>query len=145
MHGAFASHPPDGSPFEAGGPAPVPAMFANRVETARLGIRLGLLSLAMLFLGLIGAFALEPSLLAIALGVVLLCLIAIVNSDGWCAELVEWTIQWIKFVLGGWGRIVLDNRIAAAWMRRRRGSTHSRHSAGRWVVPLVLGGMPCAD
>jgi len=59
MHGAFASHPPDGSPFEAGGPAPVPAMFANRVETARLGIRLGLLSLAMLFLGLIGAFVVQ--------------------------------------------------------------------------------------
>jgi heme/copper-type cytochrome/quinol oxidase subunit 3 len=36
-----------------------PLLFDDRAETARLGIRLGLISLAMLFLGLIGAFIVQ--------------------------------------------------------------------------------------
>jgi len=87
--------------------------------------------------GIVVAMALEPSRLSVTLGAMLLAFIAMLNSDGWCWQLTEWTIRWIKFAVGGWGKIILDNRIASAWSKRSgRGDGKM---ARQWVVPIVLG------
>ena len=95
--------------------APGRELFQDKAGAARLGIRLGIISLAMLFIGLIGAFVVQRS-----------------GSAKWPPEGVR-----LSFTLGSINTAVIlasSAALAAALRSSRRGRTEETR------VALLLGG-----
>ena len=94
-------------------------------------------------MGVILALVLQPSVLAVGLGLVGLVMLAVIDRAGWTWSVGRWVLQLGRFVGRAAVQWAHDSKIAQRW-RRSHPSAETRRSGRRalaWVVPVLISGV----